>query len=120
MFYVYLLKSPEHRMIYVGYTEDLKRRYAEHQKLPRHNGWKLIYYEAYLNEDDARLRVELGALERANPTQSGTLQDLEWAGRLLAFCIMSLRVIVRGQPKVFCTGGEGKPSANSAKYSRGQ
>ena len=56
MFYVYLLKSPDHGQIYVGYTADLKRRYAEHQKLPRHNGWKLIYYEAYLNSEDALKR----------------------------------------------------------------
>ena len=56
MFYVYLLKSPVNGQIYVGYTADLKRRYAEHQKLPRHKGWKLIYYEACLDSEDAMLR----------------------------------------------------------------
>ncbi len=59
MFYVYLLKSPEHGIIYVGYTEDLKRRFAEHQQLARHKGWKLIYYEAYLDEGDARERERM-------------------------------------------------------------
>ena len=59
MFYVYLLKSPEHGLIYVGYTSNLKQRFTEHQKLPRHKGWKLIYYEAYLNEEDARERERM-------------------------------------------------------------
>jgi len=45
-------------------------------------------------------------------------QEIEEATGRLAFCIMSLRVIVRGQPKSFCDGGEGKPSANSATKSR--
>ena len=58
MFYVYLLKSPVHGQICVGYTADLKRRYAEHGILPRHQGWKLIYYEAYLNSEDAVKREQ--------------------------------------------------------------
>ncbi len=56
MCHVYLLKSPATGQIYIGYTTDLKRRYSEHQILPRHKGWKLIYYEAYLNSEDAVLR----------------------------------------------------------------
>ncbi len=59
MFYVYLLKSPQTGQIYMGYTEDLKRRYQEHQQLQRHKGWRLIYYEAYLNEEDARERERM-------------------------------------------------------------
>ena len=56
MFYVYVLKSPEHGQIYVGYTTDLKARFADHQKMPRHRGWKLVYYEAYRSQEDARKR----------------------------------------------------------------
>jgi predicted GIY-YIG superfamily endonuclease len=59
MFYAYLLRSPEHGIICVGYTEDLKRRFAEHRQPPRHKGWKLIYYEAYREEGDARERERM-------------------------------------------------------------
>jgi len=61
MFYVYLLKSERYNEIYIGSTSDLKRRFEEHNKgmnestkpyLP----WKIIYYEACLNEEDAKRR----------------------------------------------------------------
>src|SRR3954471_22736067 len=56
MFYLYVLKSPVHGQIYIGYSTDLKARYADHQKTPRHRGWVLVYYEAYRSEEDARER----------------------------------------------------------------
>jgi putative endonuclease len=56
MFYVYVLQNEKRDQIYIGYTEDLKRRYAEHQQLQRHTGWKLIYYEAFLSQKDAMQR----------------------------------------------------------------
>ena len=43
------------RRTYVGYSEDLKRRVGEHERTS-HRGWKLVYYEAYLSEADARDR----------------------------------------------------------------
>lgn len=61
MFYVYILESLIKGNLYAGYTEDLKKRFKEHNRglnrstkpyLP----WKLIYYEACLNEKDARRR----------------------------------------------------------------
>jgi putative endonuclease len=61
MFYVYVLKSFQDEDLYIGSTNDLKRRFKEHQegksfstKLRR--PFELIYYEAYKNEKDARLR----------------------------------------------------------------
>ena len=61
MFYVYVLKSSQDEELYVGSTNDLKRRIKQHQngesfstKLRR--PFELIYYEAYKNEKDARLR----------------------------------------------------------------
>ena len=87
MFYVYLLKSPKTGQIYVGFTRDLKRRYAEHQKLQRHKGWKLIYYEAYRNREDAaererKLKSYGSSLQKLKTRlkRSLLLQDLEWAG----------------------------------------
>ena len=56
MFYVYVIKNPKRDELYYGFTADLKQRFAEHQRLPRHAGWKLVYYEAYVDEQDARER----------------------------------------------------------------
>jgi len=58
MYYVYVLKSGD--KFYVGYTSDLKRRVSEHNsginRSTRGRKWRLIYYEAYLSEKDARDR----------------------------------------------------------------
>jgi putative endonuclease len=62
MYYVYILSSEKLNKKYIGSTEDLKDR------IRRHNSkgskftsvgvpWKLIYYEGFLNKDDA-LREE--------------------------------------------------------------
>lgn len=61
MFYVYLLESIKNGERYVGFTKDLKKRLQEHnQKLnfstKRYSPWKLVYYEACLEESDARRR----------------------------------------------------------------
>ncbi len=61
MFYVYLLKSGKDGKFYTGSTDDLKRRMAEHEagyvkSTVRRKPLKLIYYEACLNEEDARRR----------------------------------------------------------------
>jgi len=59
MFYVYVLQSVDGKNLYYGFSSNLKQRFAEHQKMPKHAGWKLIYYEAYLNEQDARNRERM-------------------------------------------------------------
>jgi putative endonuclease len=61
MYYVYLLKSEKDGKFYTGSTDDLKRRMAEHEagyvkSTVRRKPFKLIYYEACLNEEDARRR----------------------------------------------------------------
>jgi putative endonuclease len=53
MFYVYILKEYHTKKLYCGYTNNLKRRFAEHNK--KHN-WDLIYYEAHKSEIDVRNR----------------------------------------------------------------
>lgn len=55
MFYCYVLKDPQSNFIYTGYSSDLKQRLKRHQAV-EHAGWKLVYYEAYLAEADARQR----------------------------------------------------------------
>ena len=61
MYYVYLLKSCVDESAYVGYTDNLKRRFAEHNsKLNRSTKNKapftIIYYEAYKSMADAKYR----------------------------------------------------------------
>ena len=61
MFYMYILQSLKSEKLYVGFTKDLKKRVQEHNRRLNfstkfHLPWKLIYYEASLNEKDARRR----------------------------------------------------------------
>ena len=55
MNYVYVLKNPSSKAIYVGFTTDLQQRVRQHQAR-EHRGWELAYYEAYRDESEARLR----------------------------------------------------------------
>lgn len=61
MYFTYVLISEKDGKQYVGYTRDLKLRFEQHSKgqvqstsyrLPM----RLIYYEACLNEEDAKKR----------------------------------------------------------------
>jgi putative endonuclease len=61
MYYVYIIESEQKEELYIGYTENLKRRIKEHNNgesssTKRYMPWKLIYYEACLNKDDAKRR----------------------------------------------------------------
>ncbi|PIS38807.1 MAG: excinuclease ABC subunit C [Candidatus Nealsonbacteria bacterium CG08_land_8_20_14_0_20_43_11] len=52
MYYVYLLRNSKTGRIYIGSTNDLRRRLREH----RNKKPELIYDEAYKDERDARER----------------------------------------------------------------
>ena len=54
MFYIYLLGKIRSKFIYIGFTNNLQRRIEEHKK--DKINYKLIYYEAYVSEEDARKR----------------------------------------------------------------
>lgn len=59
--YTYVLFSEKSGTFYVGFTRDLKRRFAEHNKglnfsTQFSKPWELIYYEAHTNEADAKRR----------------------------------------------------------------
>jgi len=61
MYFVYILKSLKDGKLYTGYTNDLKRRFFEHNRgLIKITKWrrpfKLIFYEAFLNQQDATAR----------------------------------------------------------------
>ena len=59
MWYVYVLKSEKNNKLYAGVTDDLERRFKEHNsgkggKYTKDNRpFKLIFYEAYINKLDA-------------------------------------------------------------------
>jgi len=54
MDYVYILKNSRTKRVYIDYTKNLKRRLIEHKK--EDSDIELVYYEAYNNEKQARLR----------------------------------------------------------------
>lgn len=62
MYYVYLLQSKSKiEKFYLGSTKDLKKRIREHnnkrtKSTKPYVPWRLIYYEAFLSEKDARDR----------------------------------------------------------------
>jgi putative endonuclease len=60
MYYAYVLKSEKSDSHYIGSTNDLKRRFEEHNSgiggtYSRNNRpFELVYYEAYISYDLAR------------------------------------------------------------------
>lgn len=61
MFYTYVLKSAKDGKLYTGFTKDLRNRFDEHAKgnvfsTKGRGPLTLIYYEACLDEEDARTR----------------------------------------------------------------
>ncbi len=60
-YYVYVLRSKKTDQWYTGYTEDLRKRFKEHNDgkstyTKKRGPYELIYYESYKNKDDARSR----------------------------------------------------------------
>ena len=59
MYYVYILESVDDKSWYIGFTSNLRQRIKDHldgkgAKTTRlKKGWKLIYYESYLEKRDA-------------------------------------------------------------------
>ena len=61
MYNVYILQSSKNNLWYTCYTGDLRKRILDHNKglnfATKNKGpFKLIYYEASLNERDAKAR----------------------------------------------------------------
>jgi putative endonuclease len=58
MHYVYVLRSGKDGGFYIGYSANLRKRVGEHATgesfATSYRGpWKLIYYEAYVEREDA-------------------------------------------------------------------
>lgn len=61
MNYVYLIKSEKTNQLYIGLTNDLMRRLKEHnaghsEYSRKFKPWKLVYFEGYLSDKDAKDR----------------------------------------------------------------
>ena len=61
MEYVYILKSQKDGKMYTGWTNDLQKRFLDHNNgKSKATKWRipleLIYYEACLNREDAKKR----------------------------------------------------------------
>jgi putative endonuclease len=61
MYYIYILHSKKDNGLYIGYTENLKRRIAEHKNASVTSTKKrlplnLIHHEAFLVKEDAKAR----------------------------------------------------------------
>lgn len=61
MFYTYILKSKKDGKLYTGYTDDLRKRFKEHNSgksvyTKGRGPFELIYYEACVEQKDARSR----------------------------------------------------------------
>ncbi|MEK7598431.1 MAG: GIY-YIG nuclease family protein [Patescibacteria group bacterium] len=61
MFYVYILKSKKDKKLYIGYTGNLRSRYAEHKNglveaTKNRRPIDIVYYEAYGKKESAQER----------------------------------------------------------------
>ena len=60
-YYVYILRSLKDGLFYIGMTNDVDRRFIEHQtgkniSTAKRVPFELIYYEAFRNKNDAERR----------------------------------------------------------------
>ncbi|OGK38229.1 hypothetical protein A3F03_02885 [Candidatus Roizmanbacteria bacterium RIFCSPHIGHO2_12_FULL_41_11] len=79
-YYVYILQSLKHHFIYIGYTDNLKRRYKEHNSglvisTKHYYPLDLIHYEAYKNKKDAKRREEYLKCNRGKTTLKTMLKE---------------------------------------------
>ena len=109
MFYVYIITSEIKDLIYVGYTSDLVQRMKSHNKsndndfTKKFKPWKLVYYEAYLSEKDARNREK----------------KLKYRGRAKALLKQRLQNSLHESQKVLSDSTRGIRSCKSRASSRG-
>ena len=59
MYYVYILKSSKSKILYYGYTADLRKRFKEHNEgkstfTKGHLPWELVYYSAFRSKQKAK------------------------------------------------------------------
>lgn len=60
-YYIYVIESLKNGELYIGYTVNLPKRLKEHNQglnfsTKSDKPWKIIYYEACFNQNDAKRR----------------------------------------------------------------
>jgi putative endonuclease len=80
MHYVYILKSKNKNWVYVGSTNDLRRRFKQHengenQSTKAYRPFRLIHYEAYLAKSDAVRREDYLKTTKGKSTLRMMLKD---------------------------------------------
>jgi len=60
-YYVYILKNEKEKSLYIGFTNNLEERLDKHNQglvkyTQRKVPWKLVCFEGFNNEEDARKR----------------------------------------------------------------
>lgn len=79
-FYVYVLRSIKIDFIYIGYTENLKQRFSQHNSgesvsTKHYSPFDLIHYEAYKNMSDAKRREKYLKTNRGRTTLMTMLSE---------------------------------------------
>jgi putative endonuclease len=79
-YYVYVLQSKMTKELYTGYTKDLKERLEKHNRGLNFSTkagvpWKLIHYEAYRNEEDAKRREKYLKTSQGNRLMKRMLKE---------------------------------------------
>jgi len=79
-YYVYILRSLKKDFLYVGLTENLKRRFKEHDNQEelstKHFApFELVHYEAYKNKKDAERREQYLKTTKGKTTLRYMLQN---------------------------------------------
>jgi len=80
MFYIYVLHNSTKNFIYVGYSENLKQRFQEHNSgkvisTQFYKPLKLIFYEAYPTKSDAKRREKYLKTNKGKTTLTTMLED---------------------------------------------
>lgn len=84
-FYVYVLKSLNLDFIYVGFTQNLKRRFSEHNNkeelsTKHYAPFNLIHFEAYKHIKDAKRREEYFKTTKGKVTLKQMLREYVQTG----------------------------------------
>jgi putative endonuclease len=79
-YYVYVLKSINKDFIYVGFTQDIKRRFKEHNNkeelsTKHYAPFEMVHYEAYKNKSDAYHREQYLKTTKGKTTLRTMLKD---------------------------------------------
>jgi len=85
MFFVYILKSKKFGRLYLGFSCDLKKRLDEHNHGKTFSTkpfmpWRVVYYEAYSNKDEAikrehNLKLRANAWNQLKRRVAGSLKS---------------------------------------------